>query len=104
MESVWFIAKSLVVTIIVIMAMQIQVGTSTIEKHINQAARTSGVIDIAQDMADGISRIARTGWKSLVGGVNSTFGVDKRTTDSSPISFERSRAYIEQKAEQSTTD
>lgn len=96
MDAVKFVLKSLLVTVVVVMIMQIKIGSKTVESHVNQTARQAGIIDMAQNFADGASRIVGQGWTMFVGGVDKVFSSRKHD---GKFNFDRSREYLMQRAD-----
>ena len=104
MGTLFFIARCFVVTVFVIMMMQIKIGEFTIENRIEHYARTSGIEQPAQKLADGIVRFVRNTWRSVTSGVKTDFGKTLRG-DNAPgsrdlgIDLRRSAEYIEEQAQ-----
>lgn len=101
MDAAFFIFKSFIVTIVVLLVLQIKIGQYTLEDNLDHAVRSAGIIQPAQEFADGIARFTRNTWSSFVGGVDRTFSIDDRKPR---INFERSRAYLKEKASQTNRD
>lgn len=53
MPEVMFVIKSLVVTVIIVLCLQVKVGHATAEDHVNDWMRTSAVTEYLREVAQG---------------------------------------------------
>jgi ribosomal protein L12E/L44/L45/RPP1/RPP2 len=65
MSEMFFVLKTLVVTVIVVMLMQIKVGRATLEEHSMRWIRNSDAVETLRYVAEGAVRIAESGAKTL---------------------------------------
>jgi len=87
MSSIWFILKSLVLTVLVLIVLQIKFGQQSLEDRLISSARSAGVVDFAQDMADGAIKFFRNTWNKV--------GGDGRTEI---FDLNRSKEYLKQQS------
>ena len=74
MGSLIFVVKSFFITLVVLVLLQIKIGDFTLENRINNFVHTSGVIQPAQQIADGLVRFIRNTWRSATGNFKGDVG------------------------------
>ena len=99
-----FFIKTIVLTLVVIMLLQIKVGEHTLEQRATTWARKSAVAASLQEVAHGGVLALRDGWRKFYGlfsgEVKNILKSDEAPGNRSlGISFERSKKYFQEKAE-----
>ena len=100
MEEVMFVIKSLIVTVVVIVCLQIRVGQQTVEAHAMDWIHHSSISQHLQDVAEGAVKVANQGKSAVANLVGSSQAADEKTTEASTGSWfkiKRSAAYYRQK-------
>jgi hypothetical protein len=101
MGSLWFVFKSFVLTLMIIMVLQLRFGETSLEQKLTVHAKNSGLIGTAQTMAEGVARITGDGWRNFVSFVNRIF---RWESSDRKISIERSRAYLKEQTEKARAE
>lgn len=70
MSDVFFVLKSLVVTVVLVFLMQIRIGPATIEQHSLAWLQNSVFVDNLRNVAAGAIKAATNGYQSLTGGAH----------------------------------
>jgi hypothetical protein len=101
MEDVMFVIKCMIVTVVLVVAMQIRVGHHTLEGHVMRWVHRSNVSETLQDVADGAIRAAHKGKDALVSAIGSSDVNDEpaptEASTGSWFKIKRSTAYRRQK-------
>lgn len=106
MPEVMFVVKSLVVTIILVLCLQVKLGAATAEDHMQDWIRTSTVTKHLKDVAQGAT-LAITNAAKMVstfasdnfGGGNSLLQKQEQKAGRLNFDFKRSAAYEKQQSE-----
>lgn len=85
-EQLWFVIKTLITTLLMVMVLQTRVGQSTMEQHLLGFYYSSSLVVPVQEAVDGGVRAIRVGWKSVVHLISLK---DKTGKSRWPINFER---------------
>lgn len=105
MEAVVFVIKCLIVTVVLVVVLQIQVGSHTIEGHAMNWIHHSSISHNLQDVAEGAAKIANKGKAAVVGFVGSSGPLEEKSTEASTggwFKIKRSTAYYRQKERERT--
>jgi hypothetical protein len=102
MGELMFFVKSLVITFVIVLVLQIKIGESTVEKKISSTIRSSSVGEYLTEVAQGGVNVASKFYKKLVGsidtGVSKNFNFDNVPGKRELVGgFERSQKYIAEK-------
>tara|TARA_B100000749_G_scaffold280893_1_gene280413 strand:+ start:14237 stop:14719 length:483 start_codon:yes stop_codon:yes gene_type:complete len=102
--DILFFIKTIVMTLVVVVLLQVKIGEFTLEQRATQWARQSSVAKPIQDVAHGGLLALRDGWRhfySLFSGeVQKVIGSDEAPGKRNlGITFERSKKYFEEKSE-----
>ncbi len=105
MGDLFFAIKMGILTFIIMMLMQIQVGTQTLEQHSLKWIRTSAFVDQLQEVADGGIMASRQMFSFITKNMNADFfkNFDKENQAGFrhlKAGLNRSKAFIEEKATQ----
>lgn len=93
MDEVKFIVKSLVITLVVLMLMQIKIGVSTVETETLQWIETSAVTKYLQNVSAGAVLAIRNGAQASSEFIAKTFNQsDANTNRASRFNFEFKRS------------
>ena len=74
MADILFVLKSFLVTFILVVVMQIQVGNNTIESHLQGWIRGSVVVQSLRDIAHGAVKVISQGYQSTVSTLDTKLG------------------------------
>mgnify|MGYP006908292115 CR=1 FL=1 len=104
MRELFFIFKSLALTIAIVIVFQIKVGETNLEQKTMLWVQSSPLVAPLQEVADGGLKVLRETWKKLFGQINSKFfqSVDSENTPgkrSLGLQLERSRQYLSKQTE-----
>lgn len=67
MRELFFFVKSLILTVIVVMLMQIEVGDNTVEQKAMMWIESSPIVSPLREAAEGGAKLVRQGWKQVAG-------------------------------------
>jgi ABC-type molybdate transport system substrate-binding protein len=81
MGEVVFVIKSLIMTIVVIVCLQIRVGQQTVEGHAMNWIHNSAISQHLQDVAEGAVKLAVEGKKAVVEFIGSSSTSDFRKAE-----------------------
>jgi hypothetical protein len=106
MPEIMFILKSMVVTILVMMALQAKVGNSSMEDHLHLWIQTSSISKHIHEVSSGAVQVIHNATKSATDFVAHTFGHDTSVQKAGRLNFEikRSQKYQDEKAEKESAD
>ncbi len=99
MSTLFFFARCIVMTFLIVILAQIRIGPTTLEEKASLALQQSSLIEILQPTVDGSVRLIRDVWRSFTGGISTPFW--KSLQGSAPgsrslgIDLQRSKAYLE---------
>lgn len=101
MPELMFVFKSLVIAIIVAIALQVKVGSTTLENQAHLWMQNSPVAQYVQNVSTGAVLVIRNGAKTASDFVSKTFGNESVTQRAGRLNFEfkRSTQYEQEKAE-----
>ena len=104
MGEMFFIAKSLVITVVVIVVMQVKVGETTIEQKTLHWIESSPVVLPVQEVALGGVKVVRETWKKIFGNLNNKFwnSVDQQNAPGKrdlKFTLERSEEFLRRQAD-----
>lgn len=105
MESVSFFFKTLIISFIAVLVMQIEISGGTIEDHVLGMIRTSSISEPVHRVADGATKVIRNGWNTVSRWINKNRpAVGERAA--SLFNTERSEGYrrSQEKSQESETD
>ncbi len=91
MDSLFFIIKSFILTVVLVLILQIKFGGSTVEERLSDTMHSVGIVDVAQTMADGAMKTLRNGWRSVTSGLVTSEQPGNRA---SKFNFDRSAQYV----------
>ncbi len=96
-EQIWFVIKTLITTLLMVMVMQTRVGQSTIEQHLLGFYYSSSLAVPVQEAVDGGVRAIRVGWQKTLHFISLK---DKTGKSRWPINFERHPKALEKSSTQ----
>ena len=104
MSELFFIIKSFVLTILIVILMQVKVGETTIEEKTLMWIESSPVVLPLQEVVEGGVKVARETWKTVFGNLNSKFfnSVKEKNTPGKRdlnLVLERSQEYLRNQAD-----
>ncbi|MCB9025633.1 MAG: hypothetical protein H6625_04905 [Bdellovibrionaceae bacterium] len=73
MSEIFFILKSFILTILIVIFMQVKVGETTIEEKTLLWIESSTIISPIQKIVDGGVKVVKETWKTAFGNLNSKF-------------------------------
>jgi hypothetical protein len=101
MENVMFVIKCLIVTVVIVVCMQIRVGSHSVEGHLMSWIHHSNVSHTLQDVAEGAVKATKSGKDAVMNLVGSHEAADEPSpTEASTggwFKIKRSAAYYRQK-------
>ncbi len=100
MGEVMFVIKSLIVTVVLIVCLQIRVGQRTVEGHAMSWIHHSSISQHLQDVAEGAVKVANKGKSVITGLIGSSEPAEQKATEASTggwFKIKRSAAYGRQK-------
>jgi hypothetical protein len=102
MPELMFVVKSLAFAVIVAIGLQMQVGSTSLEHHVQNWVRNSSVAQYVQNVASGAVLVIRNGVKSGSEFVSQTFGNESIAQRAGRLNFEfkRSPQYEKEQEEQ----
>jgi len=65
-EQLWFVFKTFITTILMVMVLQVRLGQNTVEQHVMRLYYTSAISVPIQQAVDGGVRAIHVGWKSTL--------------------------------------
>ena len=65
-EQLWFVVKTFITTLLMVMVLQVRIGQNTVEQHVMRLYYTSAISVPIQDAVDGGVKAIHTGWKSVL--------------------------------------
>lgn len=103
MPEVMFVIKSLVVTVIIVLCMQVKMGSATVEDHMHDWMRTSAVTQYLKGVAEGATLAIHNAARMVSGFASEKFGggtplVEKQQAGRLNFEFKRSQAYEKSKS------
>jgi len=103
MSDLFHIAKSIILTLVIVVILQIKVGEFTLEQSVVHWAQQSSIITPVQQVADGGLKVLRELWHNTLGKINSKFfnQIDNSNTPghrSLGITLQRSKEFFKEEA------
>lgn len=103
MGDLFFFAKMIVITVVVVVLMQIKIGDSTLEYKFLNWVHTSTALEPMQQAAQGAVAVVREVWKKVTDrfsdNVTKTFDKANQPGSRLNITLKRSQEYLQQQAE-----
>ena len=105
MSDLIFLIKCIVMTAVVVLFMQVKVGSSTLEEKTMWFVSASPLVQPLQKVADGAVLVVRDVWRTFTGNIHTNFS-NSVTPKNQPgqrsimPAIERSRSYLQRKAEE----
>jgi hypothetical protein len=92
MPEVMFVLKSLVVTVVLMMCLQIKVGNASLEDNLEIWIRTSSVAEYVHSVSSGAVLAIRNAAQTTKSFVAETFGHDTATQKAGRLNFDFKRS------------
>ncbi len=104
MSELFFIVKSIFLTLVVIILFQVKIGETTLEEKTIYWAQQSSVLQPLHEVAHGGVKVLRESWKVFFGNLNSKFFSSLNTSNMPGkrdlnLSLKRSEAFLRDQAE-----
>ena len=103
MSELFFILKSILLTLVVVVLMRIKIGPLTLEERTTSWVQSAAITLPIQEVANGGVKLIREGWKRVFGNLNSKFfnSVDSSQAPGKRhlgINMKRSEEYLRNQA------
>ncbi len=104
MSEIFFILKTMVLTAVLVVVLQIRVENQSLEDKATEYLQSTTVLAPLQETADGALKVVKKFWKTAMGSMNSKF-MREFNSDQTPgkrklgVQLERSKEYFEEQAE-----
>jgi hypothetical protein len=101
MPEVMFVLKSLIVTVVLMICLQIKIGNTSIEESLHQWIQTSSISNYVHGVSSGAVLAIRNAAQTTKNFVGETFGHDSGTQKAGRLNFEfkRSQKYQDEHAD-----
>jgi len=101
MPEVMFVLKSLVVTVVIMIGLQIKVGNVSLEDSIHHWVQTSNISNYVHGASSGAVLAIRNAAQATKDFVGETFGHESGTQKAGRLNFEikRSQKYLDEQAD-----
>jgi hypothetical protein len=103
MSDIFFFLRVMAITLVVVLLMQIRLGSSTIEDHALNFITSSTITKPIDDVAAGAVKLIRNTWSKFTRSINTSFSNAMRS-DNQPgsrnlgLTMQRSQEYVKEKA------